>query len=163
MPMPKSVPEAPGCHRGDPTQREGDNYVSSGRASPRLACSQMTAWPMRFSRVWIWPSISWAHHFGLGSCRLSFSPQQRCSDNIRVARTDPAAGDRGTTPTRCQVCFVGNIHAVKTPQAQTRLHAQSILQGLLYQPSMNLPLSWEKSKGPGQQTVCSRATEIVSG
>lgn len=36
-------------------------------------------------------------------------------------------------------------------------------QGLLYQPSVNSLLSWEKLKGPGQQKVCLQATEIVSG
>lgn len=152
--MLKSVREAPGWHWGDPSQREGDSYVSSGRASPRLACSQMAAWPMRFSRVWIWPSISWTHQFGLGSCHCSFSPRRRCSGNTGVARTDPTAGGRETAPIRYQLCFIGLVSAVKTSRAQNRLHAQSIVQDLLYQPSVNLLLSWEKSKDPGQQTVC---------
>lgn len=94
-----------GGTEGDPSQREVDSYVSSGRASPRLACSQMAAWPMGFSRVWIWPSISWTHQFGLGSCHCSFSPRRRCSGNTGVARTDPTAGGRETTPVRYQLCF----------------------------------------------------------
>lgn len=83
-----------------------------------------------------------------GGIAPSLSPRQRCPGNTVVARTDPAVGVKETTPIRRRVCFVGII------SAQTRLHAQSIVQGLLYQPSVNLPLSWEKSRGPGQQTVC---------
>ena len=152
--MPKTGQGAPGCHRGDPTQREADSYVSLGKASPQLAYSQVAAWLMRFSRVRIWPSVLWAHQSGLGLCHLSSSPRQRCSGNTRAARTDPAAGGTGTTPIRCQVCFAGIVSAVQTPPAQTRSRSQSIIQGRLYQPSVNLPLSWEKSKDPGQQTVC---------
>lgn len=83
-----------------------------------------------------------------GGIALSLSTRQRCSGNTGVARTDPAVGVNETTPIRCLVCFVGII------SAQTRLHDRSIVQGLLYQPSVNLLLSWEKSRGPGQQTVC---------
>lgn len=86
---------------------------------------------MRFSRVWIWPSISWTHQFGLGSCHCSFSPRWRCSGNTGVARTDPTAGGRETTPIRYQLCFIGLVSAVKTSRAQNRLHAQSIVQDLL--------------------------------
>lgn len=132
----------------------------SGKGTTMLAWEELhldLPAPRWLPGQWVFQSVDLAKHLTVTSLGwdhpIFFSPWGRSA--LATPRLqDPVAGGRETTPISCQVCFTGIVSAVKTPPAKTRLYAQSIIQGLLYQPSANLLLSWEKSKGPGQQTVC---------
>lgn len=108
---------------------------------------------------WVFQSVDLAMHLTVtpvwaGITPVLSLPATEVFWQHQGSKDRPCSRRQRDNPMRCQVCFTGTVSAVKTPPAKNRLRAQSIIQGLLYQPSANLLLSWEKSKGPGQQTVC---------